>query len=312
VTVKEDSAVARDLGSGDLGSEQARLRGILDALFAFVGLFSLEGIVVETNEAPLLPAGLARGDVVGHRFVDLPWFAHSALERQRVSQAIARAASGESSRFETSVLSHKGGLAYIDAAFAPFRAPDGAITHVVGTGVDITLRRNVENDLGQSRERLAEAQRLAHLGSWEWHVPRNQVTWSDELFHIYGADPASHVPSYESFLASVHPDDREYSGTVLRRAMQNLSPFVYDHRIVRSDGSVRMLHTRGEVVGNDDGSPLRLVGSCWDITDRWEAMRSAEDRARGGGSGRRRAARAGDAALRDPRGGAPGDGARAP
>ncbi len=276
MTVNDDSAAARDLGGGDPGGEQARLRGILDALFAFVGLFSLEGIVVETNEAPLLPAGLARGDVVGHRFVDLPWFAHSALERQRVSQAIARAALGEASRFETSVLSHQGRLAYIDAAFAPFRGPDGAITHVVGTGVDITLRRNVENDLGQSRERLAEAQRLAHLGSWEWHVPRNQVTWSDELFHIYGVDPASHVPSYESFLASVHPDDREYSGTVLRRAMQNLSPFVYDHRIVRSDGSVRMLHTRGEVIGNDDGSPLRLVGSCWDITNRWEAMRSAE------------------------------------
>jgi PAS domain S-box-containing protein len=276
VKVTEESTAIGDLDRAGLGTEQARLRGILDALFAFVGLFSLEGIVVETNEAPLLPAGLARGDVVGHRFVDLPWFAHSALERQRVSQALARAAAGESSRFETSVVSPRGGVAYIDAAFAPFRAADGAISHVVGTGVDITSRRNVENDLGRSRERLAEAQRLAHLGSWEWNVVRNQVTWSDELFNIYGVDPEAHVPSYESFLASVHPDDREQSGTVLRLAMQNLSRFAYDHRIVRLDGSVRMLHTRGEVVGSDDGRPLRLIGSCWDITDRWEAMRSAE------------------------------------
>ncbi len=272
----EESMGTADLDRAGLGSEQARLRGILDALFAFVGLFSLEGIVVETNEAALLPAGLARKDVVGHRFVDLPWFAHSAVERQRISQAIARAAVGESSRFETSVLSHLGGIAYIDAAFAPFRASDGTISHVVGTGVDVTSRRNVENDLGRSRERLAEAQRLAHLGSWEWNVPRNQVTWSDELFSIYGVDPKRHVPSYETFLASVHPDDWEHSGTVLRLAMENLSPFVYDHRIVRSDGSVRMLHTRGEVVGGADGRPLRLIGSCWDITDRWEAMRAAE------------------------------------
>ena len=85
----------------------------------------------------------------------------------------------------------------------------------------------------------------------------------------------SHVPSYEAFLASVHADDREHTGHVLRLAMQNLSPFVYDHRIVRPDGSVRMLHTRGQVAGTG-GRALRLVGTCWDITRRWEAMRDQQ------------------------------------
>ncbi|HEY4393391.1 MAG TPA: PAS domain-containing sensor histidine kinase, partial [Polyangia bacterium] len=63
---------------------------------------------------------------------------------------------------------------------------------------------------------------------------------------------------------------------VLRMAMQTLSPFVYDHRILRPDGGVRMLHTRGEVIGTSDGRVRRLVGSCWDITDRWDAIRAAE------------------------------------
>ncbi len=75
----------------------------------------------------------------------------------------------------------------------------------------------------------------------------------------------------------VHPDDREHTSTVLRLARENVSAFVYDHRIVRADGSVRMLHTRGEVIPDRDGRGARLVGSCWDITDRWEALRRAEE-----------------------------------
>src|SRR5581483_12245155 len=71
-------------------------------------------------------------------------------------------------------------------------------------------------------------------------------------------------------------DDREHTATVLRLATENVSAFVYDHRIVRPDGSVRMLHTRGEVVSDRDGRVERLVGTCWDITDRWEALRRAE------------------------------------
>ncbi|HSY40940.1 MAG TPA: PAS domain-containing protein, partial [Polyangia bacterium] len=255
---------------------ETRFRDVLDGIFAFVGLFSTDGIVLDTNQAPLAAGGLLRGDVVGHRFVDLPWFSHSEIERARITDAIARAARGESSRFETTVLSAQNGIVYIDAAFAPLPGPDGAITRVVGTGVDVTVRRKAENDLRRSQDLIAEAQRLARLGSWEWNVEKDQVTWSEELFRIYALDPGRHVPSYESFLATVHPEDREHTSTVLRLAMENVSAFVYDHRIVRPDGSVRMLHTRGEVMPGRDGRVTRLVGSCWDITDRWEALRRAE------------------------------------
>ena len=255
---------------------ESRFRDVLDALFAFVGFFSSDGIVLETNQAPLTAGGLDRGQVVGRRFVELPWFAHSPEERARVGGAIARAARGEPSRFETSVLSMRGGVVAIDAAFAPLRGVDGAIKYVVGTGVDVTVRRQAENDLRSSRQRLIETQRLAHLGSWEWDVVRNHVDWSEELYQIYGVERGAHVPTYETFLASVHAEDREHTSNVLRLALQNLSPFVYDHRILRPDGGVRMLHTRGEVVAGRDRRAVRLVGSCLDITERWEAMHAAE------------------------------------
>jgi PAS domain S-box-containing protein len=254
---------------------ESRFRDVLDALFAFVGFFSRDGILLDTNQAPLTAAGLERADVVGKRFVDLTWFSHSAEERARVAEAIARAADGQPSRFETSVVSMRGGVLAIDAAFAPLRGVDGNVRYVIGTGVDVSVRRQAENELRRNRERLEEAQRLAHLGTWEWDIVKNEVSWSDELYQIYGVDRGTHVPTYESFLGSVHPDDREHTANVLRLAMQNLSPFVYDHRIVRPDGSFRMLHTRGQVAAGG-GRALRLVGTCWDITRRWEAMRAAE------------------------------------
>jgi PAS domain S-box-containing protein len=257
-------------------ADETRFRGVLDAIFAFVGLFSLDGTVLDANRAPLVAGGLERADVVGRRFVDLPWFSHSEIERARIGDALARAARGESVRLETNVLSHRGGILSIDAAFAPLRGRDGTVTHVVGTGVDVTVRRNAERALARSEARLAEAQRVAHVGSWEWEVADNQVTWSDELYRIYGVDPCTFVPTYQGFLAAVHPEDRPHTEAVLHQAMENVSPFTYDHRILRPDGSIRMLHTRGEVLGGPERRAMRLVGSCWDITDRWEALRHAE------------------------------------
>jgi PAS domain S-box-containing protein len=257
-------------------ADETRLRGVLDAIFAFVGLFSLDGVVLDANRSPLVAGGLDRDEVVGHRFVSLPWFTHSEIERARVAEAIAKAGRGEASRFETNILSRAGGLVYIDAAFAPLRGNDGEISHVVGTGVDVTVRRKAERELARSQARLSEAQRVAHVGSWEWDVARDRVTWSEELYRIYGVDRATHMPSYETFLAAVHPDDRAHTLAVLAKAQENCTPFVYDHRILRPDDGVRMLHTRGDVVRADDGRAARLVGSCWDITERWEASRREE------------------------------------
>ena len=157
---------------------ETRFRDVLDGIFAFVGLFSADGIVLDTNQAPLEAGGLVREQVVGHRFVDLPWFSHSEIERARVTDAIVRASRGEASRFETSVLSAKNGIVYIDAAFGPLPEPDGTISRVVGTGVDVTVRRKAENELRRSEELISEVQRLARLGSWEWNVGTNQVTWT--------------------------------------------------------------------------------------------------------------------------------------
>jgi diguanylate cyclase (GGDEF)-like protein/PAS domain S-box-containing protein len=124
----------------------------------------------------------------------------------------------------------------------------------------------LEDELRRSERRLAEAQRLARLGSWEWDIAADAVLWSDELYRIYGLEPGAIVPSYEEFLARVHPDDRESVDQRNRRAFADHQPFEDVKRVVRPDGSVFLMRTQGEVVVDDDGTPVRMLGVCEDVT----------------------------------------------
>lgn len=122
-----------------------------------------------------------------------------------------------------------------------------------------------------------EAQRLAGVGSWEWNAVRDVVSWSPELYRIYGLQPDEPVGGYEGFLRRVHPDDRELTRNVISSAFRDGGPFACDHRIVRGDGAVRMLQTRGGAARGRGGAVVRLVGCCMDVTAQWETRRRLEE-----------------------------------
>jgi PAS domain S-box-containing protein len=114
---------------------------------------------------------------------------------------------------------------------------------------------------------LDAAQAITHVGSWEWDVRTGSVSWSDELYRIYGYDPGSRPVTLEFFLSSLHPDDRERIRAEIDAAIARKGRFSYRERIVRPDGSVRVLDTIGEVVCSADGSPVSLLGTCRDVTE---------------------------------------------
>jgi PAS domain S-box-containing protein len=152
-----------------------------------------------------------------------------------------------------------------------------AVEALIATKTDLEARIELRTrEVEASRRRLAEAQAFAHVGSWEWSVASNRVVWSEEMYRIYGLGRSEFAGTYEAFLGRLDPADVELTKNVIGAAYQNPSSFVYDHRIVRPDGSVRMLHTRGDVVTDDEKRPVRMVGSCWDITDQWRAARDLD------------------------------------
>jgi PAS domain S-box-containing protein len=119
----------------------------------------------------------------------------------------------------------------------------------------------------RSSEQLAEAQALAKLGSWEWDVASNRITWSDEMYRLYGLEPGSVEVDYEKYQSMLHPDDRGMSTQIVASALHSGEPFSFHHRVLRADGEERIFHARGRVVMGDDGKAVRMFGTGQDVTD---------------------------------------------
>ncbi|HEX5338804.1 MAG TPA: PAS domain-containing protein, partial [Gallionella sp.] len=145
---------------------------------------------------------------------------------------------------------------------------DGKPLRSLGTVQDITERKEMENSLRESRKMLTEAQRIAHVGSWEYDIANDIHTWSDELFRIYEVDPLKESASYDACLNATHPDDREAVARAYLDSLEAGMPYQSEHRLLMQDGRVKYVHERGETMCAADGTLLRAVGMMQDITER--------------------------------------------
>jgi diguanylate cyclase (GGDEF)-like protein/PAS domain S-box-containing protein len=129
-------------------------------------------------------------------------------------------------------------------------------------------RLDREAGLRHSERRFVEAQRISGVGSYDFEIATNTNTWSDQLYRIYGREPQSFMASYEVFLSMLHPDDVDHVLAVHQACLATLEPFEMEERVVWPNGEVRTLASWGEVVPDAEGNPARMVGICWDITER--------------------------------------------
>jgi PAS domain S-box-containing protein len=150
----------------------------------------------------------------------------------------------------------------------PIFDDDGRLSGIVHVMSDITDQRRAKEALQRSQEGLAQAQRIAHLGSWDWDILGGTLAWSDEVYRIFGLQPGVFGATYEAFLARVHPEDRSFVTAAVDRALADPSyAYSVEHRVVRSDGSERTVVERGEVTRDAAGKPVRMMGTVLDITE---------------------------------------------
>ena len=131
-------------------------------------------------------------------------------------------------------------------------------------------------ELSHVNEQLANAQRIARLGFWDWNVQDDYLYWSDEIYEIFGLDPQEFDATYEAFLRAVHPDDRQLVQAQVEACLRDDTEYFLDHRIVLPNGQVRHVHEQGEVARDAMGRPAHLLGTVIDISE----LKSTENRLR--------------------------------
>lgn len=116
--------------------------------------------------------------------------------------------------------------------------------------------------------KLSQAQKLAHIGSWEWDIHNNLLTWSDELCDIYGLKRGEFASTTEAIFEKIHPEDRDLTKNIIEDAYKTLQPFNFYHRIVGPNNKIRTVHAIGKVVKNNQGVPITMFGTGQDVTER--------------------------------------------
>ncbi len=134
-------------------------------------------------------------------------------------------------------------------------------------------RSRVEEALRKTADGLAKAQMIAHIGNWEWNITTNAMSWSDEIYRIFGLYPQAFAASYEAFLRIVHPEDRTLVNSKINEALYGRQEYRFEHRLIIPSGGERIVHEQGEVTYDSKGSPLLMVGTVQDITE----QRRSED-----------------------------------
>jgi two-component system, sensor histidine kinase PdtaS len=286
-----------------LKESESKLKALFELLPIGVSITDKERNILDANLALENILDLTRSDLLKETQKTRKYLRPNGTEMPAEEFPSARALKDEGSihNSEIGVIKEDGSTIWTDVSAISLPFSDG---QVVITTRDITERKRAEEVLKkahgsleervkertaeleesyklllENERRLSEAQKMAHIGIWDWDLATDEMYWSDEMCRIFGHNSQKFCSSYNEVLNSTHPDDRDYADNAVKIALKG-KPFDIDHRIVLADGTDRVVHAQGEVVFDEKNSPIRMRGTVQDITERKKvevALANAEE-----------------------------------
>ena len=257
----DPASMDRQPAEVELHQSEPFTRRILNNLFSFVGVLTVDGTVLETNRAPLEAAAISPDQVFGKKFWDVHWFSHSPELQTRVRDWCLSAARGQMSRSDIAVRMAGDSLMWIDFQLAPLRNAVGTITHLIPSAIDISARR-------QSEEHMQLATETTGVGIWEWHFISGRIRWNAQMFRIYGITPTQDgFVSYEDWQGSLLPEELGRQEHLLQDTLRRVGTSSREFHIRRQDdGQYRTIHSIETVRSDADGHVEWVVGTNLDVT----------------------------------------------
>jgi len=220
----------------------------------------------EANTAFCQMLGYTKQELIGRAIADVS----DPKDMEANQEVIAQALSGEISYYqmEKRYRRKNGELVLGNLAVSFFHNDEGEITHFLGKVEDITERKQAEEKLFESETMLLHAQKIAHLGNWEWEINSERQTWSEENYRILGYEPYTIEASFDNFMIRIHPDDRilisNSTEALLNKKTQQDNN---EYRVILPDGNERVIQTTATCYYDEKGQPIKLAGTILDITE---------------------------------------------
>jgi PAS domain S-box-containing protein len=276
INVKEDKTLSPASSSYDLALDKERLKDILENIpLAVVVIEKPDGKVTYANKRAIELHGINPcGIGLEKHAADLKIYTLDGKVCPTKELYTYRALFNEETvRDAPLIIERPDGKRFIvNVSAKPLYDKEGKANVAVAIFDDVTERVKTQEALKESEERLKMAQRIAHVGNWEYYVKEDRAIWSEEAFRIFGLKPQLYGPNVNDYVARIHPQDREAINKTMEQMLFSeslLSKASFDYRIIREDGSVRTIHSERMVreVGNDE-KPTRILGVEQDITER--------------------------------------------
>ncbi len=208
--------------------------------------------------------GLPIDFIIGKTDYELFSIEHADLFRSMDKRAIEGLE--EFSNYEW-VVHADGRHLYLYTQKAPLFDTQASLIGMVGIARDITKEHKLEQQLKESTTYLIDAQSIAKIGHWEWNITENKLIWSDEIYKIFGYKPQEFDATYDAFLDTIHPDDRQFVSDAVNDAVEGKKDYNIFHRIILPDGSQKIVHEKGHATYDNKGTPVKMIGTVQDTTE---------------------------------------------